>query len=327
MFYVSGCCTQRLFFSVNDWVYNSPIFGKAAKLAGAYPVSGGVENGEEYLGEKLKQGFSIIAFPEGTRSTSNKIKRFHKGAFYLAEKFQLDIIPVLIHGNSEVLPKGSFVIRDGSITVKILPRIAYKDGTYGENYSQQAKKLGAYFRKEFRKLCNDLETTDYWNKTLLENYQFKGDALYTNVKLDLANNGSAYHELLNIIPADATIIHLSKDPGQLDLLLSLDSIDRKLHTYLTDSNAKQSLSQNFLYNNYSKINLYDTPEDAVANEADILIYDLDTFSFSESLFAKFETIFLLKQGKLLKYAEVLPSDFLVNAQNDNFIVLNKKPTS
>jgi 1-acyl-sn-glycerol-3-phosphate acyltransferase len=68
-----GMLHPKSIFLVNDWVYNSPIFGKAAKLAGAYPVSGGVENGEVYLKEKLEQGFSIIAFPEGTRSTSNKI--------------------------------------------------------------------------------------------------------------------------------------------------------------------------------------------------------------------------------------------------------------
>ena len=79
-----------------------------------------------------------MAFPEGTRSLSNKIKRFHKGAFYLANEFNLDILPVLIHGNSEVNPKGSFIIKDGSITVEILPRIKAEDNSFGENHTQQA---------------------------------------------------------------------------------------------------------------------------------------------------------------------------------------------
>ena len=72
-----GMLHPKIIFLVNDWVYNSPVFGSAAKLAGAYPVSGGMEKGEAYLKEKVKQGFSLIAFPEGTRSNSNKVKRFH----------------------------------------------------------------------------------------------------------------------------------------------------------------------------------------------------------------------------------------------------------
>ena len=93
----------------------------------------GSRNGVEHLKAKVAQGYSLMAFPEGTRSTTNKIRRFHKGAFFLAEKLNLDIIPVLIHGNSEVLPKGSFVIRNGSITVKILDRISSEDHLFWHN--------------------------------------------------------------------------------------------------------------------------------------------------------------------------------------------------
>ncbi|RRQ49721.1 glycerol acyltransferase [Maribacter algicola] len=322
-----GMLHPKIIFLVNDWVYNSPIFGKAAKLAGAYPVSGGVENGEEYLAKKLKQGFSIIAFPEGTRSTTNKINRFHKGAFYLAEKFQLDILPILIHGNSEVLPKGSFVIRDGSITVKIMPRIPFGDTRFGENYSQQAKKVGAQFRIEFQKLRDDIETKDYWNKTLLENFRFKGDTLFNRVKMDVEQNSATHHELLKLVPSKTSIVHLSKDAGLLDLLLSLDSIDRKMHTYLEDNEALTALEQNFLFRHYAKITCYTSMDDALSNTADILLINLDGLSFSSIEIRSFKTIILLKKGSLLDYREVLSSDFLVKAQNDNFIVLKKSPSN
>ena len=85
---VMGMLHPKLIYLVKDHVYNSKTVGSAAKLSGAYPVSGGVENGEAYLREKMAQGFSLIAFPEGTRSTNNKIKRFHKGAFYLAQQLK-----------------------------------------------------------------------------------------------------------------------------------------------------------------------------------------------------------------------------------------------
>lgn len=322
-----GMLHPKIIFLVNDWVYNSPIFGKAAKLAGAYPVSGGVENGEAYLQQKLEQGFSIIAFPEGTRSTSNKIKRFHKGAFYLAEKFQLDLIPILIHGNSEVLPKGSFVIRDGSITVKIMPRIPFGDNRFGENYSQQAKRIGAQFREDFREFRKEIELEGYWTKTLLENFRFKNDLIYKKVKSDLDANNKAYWLLLDQIPPKAGIIHLSQDAGQLDLLLCLDSMDRKLHTYLEGNDSAIRLKQNFLFQNYAKITLYNSINDALINTTGILLVNLDSFSFSLIDKMDFQTIILLKAGKLLDYKEVLSSDFLVTGQNDKFIVLNKKPSN
>jgi 1-acyl-sn-glycerol-3-phosphate acyltransferase len=105
-----GMLSPKIIFLVSDWVYNSPVIGKGVRLAGFYPVSSGIGNGVEHLREKVRQGFSLMVFPEGTRSVDNAIKRFHKGAFYLAEEFQLDIVPILIHGYSEAAPKGDFIL-------------------------------------------------------------------------------------------------------------------------------------------------------------------------------------------------------------------------
>src|SRR5690606_11773560 len=63
-----GMLHPKICFLVNDWVYNSPIFGKAVQNAGFYPVSKGIENSLEPLQEKLDKGYSLMAFPEGTRS-------------------------------------------------------------------------------------------------------------------------------------------------------------------------------------------------------------------------------------------------------------------
>jgi len=45
----------------------------------------------------VKDGYSIVVFPEGTRSPDGTIKRFHKGAFYLAEQLNIDIVPCRAH--------------------------------------------------------------------------------------------------------------------------------------------------------------------------------------------------------------------------------------
>src|SRR5690606_17432016 len=129
--------SPNIIFLVNDWVYNSPVFGRFVKMAGFYPVSQGVDGSVEHLREKVEQGYSLMVFPEGTRSEDNHIKRFHKGAFYLAEQFDLDILPVYVHGNSEVQPKNDFTIYDGSIAVKIGKRIAPENTDFGKSYSEK----------------------------------------------------------------------------------------------------------------------------------------------------------------------------------------------
>ncbi|WHT40808.1 1-acyl-sn-glycerol-3-phosphate acyltransferase [Myroides sp. mNGS23_01] len=68
-------------YLVNDWVYKSPIFGKAIQSAGFYRVSEGVDNSIDHLKKRVEMGFSLMIFPEGTRSSSNAVQRFHKGAF------------------------------------------------------------------------------------------------------------------------------------------------------------------------------------------------------------------------------------------------------
>ncbi|WP_155599212.1 MMPL family transporter [Zobellia amurskyensis] len=321
-----GMLHPKIIFLVNDWVYNSPVFGSAAKLAGAYPVSGGIENGEALLKEKVVQGFSIIAFPEGTRSSTNKIKRFHKGAFYLAQQFELDILPVLIHGNSEVLPKGSFIIRDGKITIELLPKINAHDTKYGKNYSERAKQLGAYFRNEFRRLRNEIEDEDYWTKTLLENYRYKGDTIYKAVKLDLETNRKTYYSLLEKIGQKSKIIHLSKDFGQLDLLLALDSIDRRITINTSNKEAGVLLKNNFLTKNYSKIEVTETIAQAFKTEADVLLIDMemDVQQITQQMGDDIETVILLKKAQQIELAPLEVLGFFTSEQNDNFRLLKKK---
>ncbi len=147
-----GMCTANIVFLVNDWVYKSPIFGRAVKMAGFFPVSSGVENHVEEIRKRIGNDFSLMIFPEGTRSKSNQINRFHKGAFYLAEQLQLDILPIYIHGNSEIIPKNDFNIFSGHIYAIIGERIAWNDEKYGQTYSERTKKISRAYKAKFQEL-------------------------------------------------------------------------------------------------------------------------------------------------------------------------------
>lgn len=321
-----GMLHPKIIFLVNDWVYNSPIFGKAVQAAGFYPVSSGLEAGVEHLRKKVAQGYSLITFPEGTRSTTNKIKRFHKGAFFLAEQFQLDILPVLIHGNSEVLPKGTFIIKDGSITLKLLKKISSDNITFGVGYRERTKKIGKHFKDEFQRLRNEIEDETYFHQLVLEDYRYKGDSLYNTVKNDLRQHATVYKELLDYIPKKAPITHLSNTSGQFDFLLILDSNDRRITIYIEDTNVRSIAKNSNITSNYNNLYIVDTIENALAVKAEILIIELD-FNQSSRYISEISNeiliLIVLKAVKALWPENMAPLGFDIVNQNDNFTILKR----
>jgi putative phosphoserine phosphatase / 1-acylglycerol-3-phosphate O-acyltransferase len=79
--------------------------------------------------ERLKEGISIAIAPEGTRSHTPRLGRFKKGAFHMALQGGVPIVPVVIRNAGEIMWKGSFLIRPGSIDVRVLPPVATDDWT------------------------------------------------------------------------------------------------------------------------------------------------------------------------------------------------------
>src|SRR5690554_6844981 len=237
--------SPNIIFLVNDWVYNSPVFGRFVKLAGFYPVSQGVDGSVEHLREKVEQGYSLMVFPEGTRSEDNHIKRFHKGAFYLAEQFNLDVLPIYVHGNSEVQPKNDFTIYDGSMTVKIGKRIAPENTDFGKSYSEKTKKINRFFRAEFTELRKQIENEDYFKKKLYLTYLYKDTEIIQSVKLDFNQNKSAYYVLFTLINSNAKIYHIADNFGQVDLLLTWQYPLRKIVTFIENEEKREVAKVNY----------------------------------------------------------------------------------
>ena len=67
--------------------------------------------------QRLSQGYSFIAFPEGTRSRSGQLGEFKKGPFVMAIKAQVPILPVTIVNSSTVQPPGRYSVVPGCIKV------------------------------------------------------------------------------------------------------------------------------------------------------------------------------------------------------------------
>ena len=75
----------------------------------------------------LRGGSPVYFFPEGTRSETGVLKPFKPGAFILAKKLKLPILPVAITGTREALPKHSLIIRGRhDIRLRVLDEVPYE---------------------------------------------------------------------------------------------------------------------------------------------------------------------------------------------------------
>jgi len=72
----------------------------------------------------LRSGMSVLFFPEGTRSRTDEMGDFNNGAFKLAIKEHVPILPILFEGSGTAIPRGSWVFTTKtSAKLKILPAI------------------------------------------------------------------------------------------------------------------------------------------------------------------------------------------------------------
>ena len=268
------------------------------RLAGFYPVSNGIDNGVEHLREKVQQGFSLMVFPEGTRSEDNNIKRFHKGAFYLAEKLNLDIIPIVIHGYSEILPKGDFIINGGQTTIDVLGRIAPEDASFGTDYAERTKKMAAFFKLHHQMMKRNLEGPEYFKKMIVNSFAYKEQKVISDVKSDLNLHLGTYHTLNMFVPSKARIVHFGNDYGQLDILLALQEPQRKIVSFIADEGKRSAAKMNYITKKRS-IDYVENAGAALQSNCDIiLISDNIDLNFIEKLASNVHTIILIRTTHL-----------------------------
>ncbi|CAN5658018.1 MMPL family transporter [soil metagenome] len=211
----------------NSWVYHSPFFGNVVRMAGYYPVKEGAEQSPEKLKASIDAGYSIVVFPEGTRSKDGTIKRFHKGAFFLAEQLNVDILPVIFHGTGYSMSKSDFMLKDGDITIQFLPRIKPQDQHWGDGYTTRAKSISQYFKHQYQQLRRQKETPSFFRETLQYNFLYKGPVLewYMRIKVSLEKN---YEQFNTIVPSKGSLLDIGCGYGFLSYMLSFTSTERTI---------------------------------------------------------------------------------------------------
>jgi 1-acyl-sn-glycerol-3-phosphate acyltransferase len=119
-------------------LFNIPIFGAAMKTAGYIEIDrNNHEKAMQSMDEaalRIREGKSVMTFPEGTRSRDGEIKPFKQGTFYLAIKSGVPIIPISIIGSGQIMPKRSLKITPGKVKLVIGKAIEVNDYSVENRY-------------------------------------------------------------------------------------------------------------------------------------------------------------------------------------------------
>ncbi len=216
----------KILMLTNNKKWNAPFFGPVIRMSDYFP-SEEIEQKLDKIADRMKHGYSLIIFPEGTRSETGDIGRFHKGAFYLAEKLEADILPIMIHGTNYTLTKKDALLKNGQVTLKFLPRIKPGDLRFGNSYAERAKQIGRYFRAEFAALKAEIEQPKYFREKLIYNYIYKGPVLewYMRIKTRMEKNYKTFCEL---VPQKGRILDIGCGYGFMAYMLSFTSAQRQI---------------------------------------------------------------------------------------------------
>lgn len=103
----------------------------------------------------IAEGSSIMMFPEGTRSVDGRLRAFKPGAFQIALATQTPLLPIVLEGTGDALPKRGFVLQGRHpIRLRILDEIPY------ESFARQsAEDLTLAIRNLFAKELGEAELT------------------------------------------------------------------------------------------------------------------------------------------------------------------------
>ena len=117
-------------------VFAAPFFGAVLRMAGFIEVDRGdreqARQAMDRTAASLRQGACFLIFPEGTRSRTGELGEFKKGAFVAAVESGSRILPVALSGTRELMPKGRFAIRPGTVRVRVLDSVDTGSYSYAD---------------------------------------------------------------------------------------------------------------------------------------------------------------------------------------------------
>ena len=160
----------KVILMTNEWVWNSPFYGYLIRKAEFYPVMEGLEKNLEHMKDLVARGYSIVIFPEGTRSPDCRIQRFHRGAFLSARELGLPVLPLYIHGFGYALPKKDFLLRKAGLYMEVGKRFEVSEG----DLAAFTREVRHRYQAEYARIRRERETAAYNAIYVRYQYLYKG---------------------------------------------------------------------------------------------------------------------------------------------------------
>lgn len=241
----------------NRKVIRNPLVRLLLHYAEFACVGDTIEGLKNYCKHQTERGHTVIIFPEGQRSEKCDIKRFHMGAFFLADELKLDIVPIYLHGSGYVLPLRRAIQNNAKMYVEIGKRIFYSD-RMGISPRTMAREMRQTYFIKYSEICRKRENTHYFYPMIINLFglihksrkvrkllnQYNNFSLFIdihyqeNCKLFIEDNTDGLfpllfamvHPTVNVyLCSDSPLIHLyskSKNlPGNINFGLNDNNID------------------------------------------------------------------------------------------------------
>jgi len=124
--YLTGCLPEVFVQVVNTWPFKLPILGAFARWSGYVDIKKLTpEAFLEICTKLLREGTTIVAFPEGTRAGEGPMGPFHSSIFRVALATRVPIVPMCIYGNARSPARGSLIVEPATIRVHCLPEVTW----------------------------------------------------------------------------------------------------------------------------------------------------------------------------------------------------------
>lgn len=229
--------SPKIIILTNDWVWNSPFFKRIVRKSNFFPVTMGYEKMLPHVQEMVNQGYSIMVFPEGTRTRNGELGAFHPGAFRLAKDLGLEILPLVIHGFWHVLPKTDMLIRKGSLYMEVCGRMDISSITVENDHSfrKTAKKFHQLYSEMYKRFCAEREDARYFIPYLHRKYALKcrevREAAYKQL-----SDANALDQLCRRAPVDGAITITDSGVGVEGWIYALTHPKTEVYAHIEEEN-------------------------------------------------------------------------------------------
>jgi 1-acyl-sn-glycerol-3-phosphate acyltransferase len=124
-----------------------PIFGWGAEASGVVFLERdnrtSAFDAYRTVAAKVSHGLNAVVCPEGTRGDSYSLRPYKKGPFVLAIAAGAPVVPVVVYGTREIMPRGTWRVQSGVVHVHFLPPIE----TTGYDYEHRHELMQAAWQQ------------------------------------------------------------------------------------------------------------------------------------------------------------------------------------